>query len=374
VFDGDKAQQEAQRKHWLSEEMQEARRHWNSIAFKQWLQGPGGTIKTPMTASLWAKWFKEATYREAVQLLREFGEYQRATAAGPSSAPAPGPDQALDKVEAQVVEHGFGGMSTGEFQLLRGLGATRDQDPAAATMAQRFDRILDRHRKAVAARMALPVFGWEFRDDRGRAEDAQFRYRFADAREASTLTPNLAKYREQFPEIFAEWTAVIEAYRGSTPQITHTKKKGQGPGITRRIDVRQKVADKANRHFQGYTQTSPFVSLVSDLDKLKALAASEDKVIQSIVRSTRNLVPSADYDEFPGRAGGKARAPHVLKFAIPDPSRFLLSPEEVEDVVNAGLRTGEERTGYPTMKAVGERLFLGLDLDAFLWAFAENPY
>jgi hypothetical protein len=124
--------------------------------------------------------------------------------------------------------------------------------------------------------------------------------------------------------------------------------------------------DLALKHFGGETDHSLFVSTAADY---QLTAKSDDRVMQSIIRSDENLESTKDWDFSTGRSDKKQRALHLVMYEIP--LNLLVSPEQVEEVKGLG---SSENEGLVAMRNIKERLFLGDNLGDYIVAVAPNPY
>ena len=127
-----------------------------------------------------------------------------------------------------------------------------------------------------------------------------------------------------------------------------------------------KTMELAFKHFTGDTKQSIFASTAGDY---QLTAKSDDKVMQSIIRSDQNLRSTSEWDAKTGRAEKKQRAPHLVKYEIPN--KLLVFPEQVEKYKRLESSNTE---GLVAMRQIKERLFIGDNLANYMVAVAPNPY
>ena len=141
-----------------------------------------------------------------------------------------------------------------------------------------------------------------------------------------------------------------------------------------------KVLDKAFKHMgDAQTRLSPFVSLSEDIS---LLVNSSCATMQSIVRSDKSLENVKETADTPEhvfmrngevqRAKGYARAPHVVKFEIPE--KHIVTPEMVDEYKGYTEEDIQQGLGLKGMRDAKERLFLGTEIWKFAVAVAANPY
>jgi hypothetical protein len=218
-------------------------------------------------------------------------------------------------------------------------------------------------------------------------------YRFCDYNEISRMLPRIAwetyqdtvesvkakKRRENAPEPNAldTWNVI---------QYIELKNEGEKClSLLNSSPCPQKEKEVLKRAFdhmaQVKTRLSPFVSMSEDLG---LLVNSTCPTMQSIIRSDghlENVEKSEDIEghKFQGengkiqRAKGYEKAPHIVKFEIPD--RMVVTPELVETLhMKLTQKELEQGAGLRAMKEVKERLFLGTEIWRYAVAVAVNPY